>query len=300
MTGFLRRRRGRPPSPGTFTPAEERLLPLLGRGLTNAEIAVELGLSVHTVHTHVANMLAKSGAADRRELGRIRLDGSAGSAWPLMRIVAGAVLCSTAAIAVTTAVLTGRSGDEGPAVARATAFTPFPTSTATPPPTPFGGPAVAELAARPLLMPTLTTADVCPLLAPRTVNPTFGPATGSGPAYLVGLTTASARPNFYHGNARPPPPYEEWGTAKTLVVIEPPEQGPVVLRGRRLDAAGTVAFEAGDAAVSQELILAAPHVGNAAGWFEDVFETLVKDPGCYAIQIDGAGFSEVIVFQAAF
>jgi DNA-binding NarL/FixJ family response regulator len=43
MPEFLRRKRGRPPSPGTFTPAEARLLPFLARGLTNAEIAARPG-----------------------------------------------------------------------------------------------------------------------------------------------------------------------------------------------------------------------------------------------------------------
>jgi DNA-binding NarL/FixJ family response regulator len=39
----------------------------LGQGRTNAQIASELVLSVRTVDSHVAALLAKLGARDRRE-----------------------------------------------------------------------------------------------------------------------------------------------------------------------------------------------------------------------------------------
>jgi DNA-binding CsgD family transcriptional regulator len=62
------RTRGRPPHPDVLTPAEWNVLRHLREGLTNAEIAVRLGISPDGVKYHVSNMLSKSGAKDREEL----------------------------------------------------------------------------------------------------------------------------------------------------------------------------------------------------------------------------------------
>jgi hypothetical protein len=113
------------------------------------------------------------------------------------------------------------------------------------------------------------------------------------------LTRESPLPSFNRQNEKPPVPYKNWGAAKTLFAAEPAERGPFVLRGRRIDEPGIVAFEQDDV-FSAELVLVDPRIENLEGWFEDVFATLVKDPGCYAIQVDGLTFSEVIVFEAVF
>ena len=51
------------------TRREAEVLELVAQGLTNARIAERLFLSTRTVDTHVANLLAKTGAAGRTELG---------------------------------------------------------------------------------------------------------------------------------------------------------------------------------------------------------------------------------------
>jgi DNA-binding CsgD family transcriptional regulator len=53
------------------TSREMDVLALVAQGLGNAQIAERLFLSTRTVETHVANLLAKTGAANRTELGRL-------------------------------------------------------------------------------------------------------------------------------------------------------------------------------------------------------------------------------------
>ena len=64
------RRRGTRPAHGweALTASEERVVALVGRGMTNAQIAATLFVSRHTVESHVSHVFAKLGVRSRAEL----------------------------------------------------------------------------------------------------------------------------------------------------------------------------------------------------------------------------------------
>jgi DNA-binding NarL/FixJ family response regulator len=53
---------------GGVTDREREVLTLVGRGLSNREIAAELYITVATVKAHVARLFTKLGARDRVQL----------------------------------------------------------------------------------------------------------------------------------------------------------------------------------------------------------------------------------------
>jgi len=58
---------GRPTTAMPLSPREQEVLTLLACGQANAEIAAALGVSVHTVERHVANIFTKLGVRNRAE-----------------------------------------------------------------------------------------------------------------------------------------------------------------------------------------------------------------------------------------
>src|SRR5579859_1171726 len=149
----------------------------------------------------------------------------------------------------------------------------------------------AGLRGRPLHVPGLLPGAPCPVTPGQVVTPGFGPALGAGPVYAVGLGTAGVRD--VDDSIFPAP----WGGQKVLWIADPGDPGPVLIRGHQLDGPNEVRF-GGGAAPAAELQLQAGAPGGAPAWSNWPSYTRVRGPGCYAYQVDGPGFSEVIPFIA--
>lgn len=86
-------------------------------------------------------------------------------------------------------------------------------------------------------------------------------------------------------------------SVKTLWFAEPRYRGPVLIRGRQLDGSHKVRFGEVPSLVDP-FLPAGPTMNGANGFREWPGATWLVAPGCYAWQIDGRGFSYMIVFEA--
>src|SRR5207253_3597393 len=90
-----------------------------------------------------------------------------------------------------------------------------------------------------------------------------------------------------------------WDELKVLWIASPGYHGPVLVRGHQIDGSNELRFERG-ADPPTELLLDASGDANrlGSGWGNWPTYTRLRAPGCYAYQVDGSTFSEVIVFKA--
>jgi hypothetical protein len=70
--------------------------------------------------------------------------------------------------------------------------------------------------------------------------------------------------------------------------------GPVLVRGQRVDADGVMKFSPGGAELRLPRAGEMTWDGKPVGWRAWPSQVLLLDPGCYAWQIDGATFTDVI------
>jgi DNA-binding CsgD family transcriptional regulator len=67
--------RGRPPHPDVLTPRQQEVLELVRRGMTNDEIARQLGISPDGAKFHVSEIITRLGVTSRREAAGWRPEG---------------------------------------------------------------------------------------------------------------------------------------------------------------------------------------------------------------------------------
>jgi hypothetical protein len=144
---------------------------------------------------------------------------------------------------------------------------------------------------RPLHFPSLSPRAGCPLSPAASAAGYAGPALGTGPVYVAQGSLLDVTP--FVGSA--------WRGAAVTWVAAPSYTGPVLIRGAQLTGPPLpLGFGEGHAPVDelQLLTAATKSAGEPDGAREwPSFTRVQGPPGCYAYQVDGTNFSEVIVFE---
>jgi hypothetical protein len=82
-------------------------------------------------------------------------------------------------------------------------------------------------------------------------------------------------------------------------VSDPRYDGPILIRGEQIAGPNQVRFGQGSAALLQELAFPAHSADNwEGGWRNFPSYTRLRSAGCYAYQVDGVGFTDIIAFEA--
>lgn len=158
--------------------------------------------------------------------------------------------------------------------------------------------AIPAALSRPLRFPVLRPGQHCPATPGRPLRTTLfsGIALGQGQVkVMVESAPGAARRGIAHLLTHTSAP--GWFGFKTLWFSLPSYQGPFVIRATRLGAPGPI--EMGESPQAGPLVIPPGAVMNQAGGYRQApGGTWVKQPGCYAWQVDGLSFSELIVIRA--
>jgi hypothetical protein len=155
------------------------------------------------------------------------------------------------------------------------------------------GPIPAALKHR-LRFPVLRPGQRCPASrgTPFHTSQFGGVALGTGPVRVIAGSTRRGMAGLINPTGAPP-----WLALKTLWFSLPAYQGPFVIRATRLGRPGPVAL--GESGGMAPLVIPpGPTLNSFFGYRTVPGGLWVKSPGCYAWQVDGLGFSEIIVVRA--
>ena len=154
---------------------------------------------------------------------------------------------------------------------------------------------------RPLHLPRLASGRVCPVsridrrVDWERINIFGGSGIGRGPAY-PGLGSSKGRltvtPDTQYGGP--------WAGGKVFWYVRPGYQGRVLIRGRRLNGTQRLGFngqELPDRELRIERGMTVSWQGQPPGSRGVPSAVRVRAGGCYGVQIDGVGFSRVVVFR---
>jgi hypothetical protein len=148
----------------------------------------------------------------------------------------------------------------------------------------------ATLLARPVKLPTVRSGTACPVTPVSSRNVDVTDPRGHGPFYLGG-----------------PMPHGQFAWNKTVWVLADGARGPVLFRGGRVDGTGSLKFSGNPADHADTGITLSSGGGVSATFYERVIDLGIEDAlyvypstsGCYALQVDGTSFEDVIVISAA-
>lgn len=153
---------------------------------------------------------------------------------------------------------------------------------------------------RKLRLRSLSPGDECPRTPGGRQAPKVAIALGGGPAYpVLGMSAAPPHPAGI-ASLRDDIRRAGWYWHKTLWAVDKHYRGPLLIRGARIDRRGPLRFGTGDVEMGAYQVLSELQMPaeQQARWRYGASSTLVRGPGCYAFQVDGTAFSDVIVFAA--
>jgi hypothetical protein len=167
--------------------------------------------------------------------------------------------------------------------------------------TAVSSPRSVTLLARRLHFPSLVPRGRCPVSSGSTFDNAYfnGVALGNGPVRVL----LADRGNISHGRvdlgeSKAP----GWSALQTLWFAMPGYDGPFVVRAARLGTRGPIEVQPNSTSLGPGrgplMIAAGPTLNTQAGYRTVPGSTWIRSPGCYAWQVDGQGFSEVIVVDA--
>ena len=155
-----------------------------------------------------------------------------------------------------------------------------------------------SLLQRPLHLPPLPAGTPCPTSPVKRVLPAFGLAQGNGPVYEAATYDQAPSPAVllytdaahFGGDGLA---NQGWGGQKVLWFVDPRYQGYVLVRGHQIGGPHGMRFQT---SLDPQLVIHTADGGSP--WPNFPSYTRLQAPGCYAYQVDGATFSDEIVFQA--
>jgi hypothetical protein len=147
----------------------------------------------------------------------------------------------------------------------------------------------ATLLARPVKLPAVRSGSACPVTPVSNRNVSVTDPRGHGPFYLGG-----------------PIPHGQFAWNKTVWILVDGARGPVLFRGGRVDGTGSLKFSGNPADHADAGVTLSSGGGASATFYERVIDLGTEDAlyvypsttGCYALQVDGASFEDVIVISA--
>ena len=129
----------------------------------------------------------------------------------------------------------------------------------------------------------------CPRTEGRRIAQAYGFALGDGPVYAVGFgPDGVANYDRTHQDGG-------WHYIKVLWLAAREYDGPVQVHGRQLDGPNELRFQDGADPATELRLPSGDGSGRRREWPTHV---RLRAPGCYVLRVEGADFSEEIVFQA--
>jgi hypothetical protein len=159
----------------------------------------------------------------------------------------------------------------------------------------------ASLLARPLHFPSLGPGGSCPASRGTTIANSYfdGVAIGKGPVRVLIANGG----DLLHGRADlGTTEVPGWFALQTLWLTTPGYDGPFVVRAERLGGRGPIEVQPGGSGLEPGtgplVVPTGPTANTRDGYRTVPGSTWVTSSGCYAWQVDGRNFSEIIVVDA--